>query len=133
MSKTCLLEATSVKNYCIVKMLDSTKNYIIQRCEVFEKEWYTWSNDGFKKDIGTLPKLVSGIFTDENIGNGIYQYRVKEDGASDEEWEYSLCIRSSNNGKPIGYTFGNYKTAEGDWGEVLTPDDIHYTYLWGGG
>lgn len=133
MPKTCLLEATSVKNYCIVKMLDSTKSYILQRCEVFEKEWYTWSDDGFKKEFGTIPKLVSGIFTDDSIGNGIYQYRAKEDGASDDEWEYSLCIRSSNNGKPIGYTFGNYKTAEGDWGEVLTPDDIHYTYLWGVG
>ena len=132
MNKPCLLEATSAKNYCILKMLDSTKKYIVQRCEVFEKKWYTWSDDGFKKEDDTVPKLVIGLFTDDNLGVGIYQYRAKEEDGDEESWEYSLCVRASN-GVPVGYTFGNYKAGVGDWGEIVTPDDIHYTYLWGVG
>lgn len=133
MNKICVLEVASVKNYCIIKMLDPKKEYILQRCEVFKKEWYTWSDAGFKKEVGTIPKLVSGIFTDETLGKGVYQYRAKEKDASDDDFEYSLCIRAGN-GEPIGYTFGNYKAGgNGDWGEIVTPDDIHYTYLWGVG
>ena len=132
MNKPCLLETTSAKNYCILKMLDLTKKYIVQRCEVFEKKWYTWSDEGFKKEDGTIPKLVSGLFTDDSLGVGVYQYRAKEEDADDDAFEYSLCIRASS-GSPIGYTFGNYKAGVGDWGEIVTPDDIHYTYLWGVG
>ncbi len=31
----------------------------------------------------------------------------------------------------LGYTFGNYSAPPDEWGTVLTPDDMRYTYLWG--
>lgn len=31
----------------------------------------------------------------------------------------------------VGYSFGNYAPPPGEWGEILTPDDLRYTYLWG--
>src|SRR4030043_572204 len=32
---------------------------------------------------------------------------------------------------PKGYTFRNYAVPDGEWGEVLTADDMRFTYLWG--
>ena len=134
MTKPCLLEAESTKNYCIVKMLEKDKNYILQKCEVFEKTWKTWTVDGFSDDVAKPYKLIEGTFIDkEPMEKGIYQYRAKEEGADDNSWEYSLCIKRGV-GEPVGYTFGNYKAGNGaDWGEIVTADDIHYTYLWGVG
>lgn len=134
MTKPCLIEALSLKNYCIVKMLETGKNYVLQRCEVFEKVWHTWTEDGFSNDDTKPYKLVEGTFVDEEVlAKGIYQYRAKEEGAGDDDWEYSLCIKRGA-GEPVGYTFGNYKVGNGaDWGEIVTADDIHYTYLWGVG
>ncbi|MAH44800.1 hypothetical protein CMI37_03175 [Candidatus Pacearchaeota archaeon] len=31
----------------------------------------------------------------------------------------------------VGWTFGNQPVPEGGWGEVLSPDDMRYTYLYG--
>jgi hypothetical protein len=31
----------------------------------------------------------------------------------------------------LGLSFGNYAAPPGEWGVVVTPDDIRYTYLWG--
>jgi hypothetical protein len=31
----------------------------------------------------------------------------------------------------IGYTFNNYAAPPGEWGKLLTADDMRYTYLWG--
>lgn len=31
----------------------------------------------------------------------------------------------------IGYTFGTYTPPDGEWGEILTADDMRNTYLWG--
>jgi hypothetical protein len=31
----------------------------------------------------------------------------------------------------VGYTFGNYKAPEGEWGDLVTPDDLRYTFMWG--
>jgi len=125
------LEVTRVKDSCFVKLPNNTKRYILQRAEVFEKVWYTWTLVGFESSASFAPDLVeNGYFVDEHLGKGVYQYRVKEEGEQDDKWEYSFTIRSKD-GTPFGYTFGNYKAGEGEWGEVVTADDVHYTYLWG--
>ena len=31
----------------------------------------------------------------------------------------------------IGWSFGNYGVPSGEWGKILTADDMRYTYLWG--
>lgn len=31
----------------------------------------------------------------------------------------------------VGYSFNNYKAPPNEWGEVLTADDMRYTYMWG--
>lgn len=38
----------------------------------------------------------------------------------------------NRNGKDaVGWTFGNYTGIDGEWGEVVTADDIRHTYLGG--
>ena len=32
---------------------------------------------------------------------------------------------------PVGYTFETYSAPPGEWGEIVTVDDMRYTYLWG--
>ena len=31
----------------------------------------------------------------------------------------------------IGYSFNNYTAPPGQWGEIMTADDMRYTYMWG--
>jgi hypothetical protein len=38
---------------------------------------------------------------------------------------------SGGSAEKVGYTFGNYAVPSGEWGEVLTADDMRYTFLWG--
>lgn len=48
-----------------------------------------------------------------------------------DESELSEEMRGGSSAAKVGYSFGNYAPPPGEWGEILTPDDIRYTYLWG--
>ncbi len=48
-----------------------------------------------------------------------------------EESAQSSPIQGGMTDSKVGYSFGNYAPSPDEWGEVLTPDDIRYTYLWG--
>lgn len=115
--------------------------------------WETWNGEGFAKlppPAVTLPPdpmpikptvvitpaaAVGKAFLDDTIpASGLYAYRCapfdKPLPDTDEGWEYSNWVRVAGDTQ-IGYTFGNYKSAPDEWGEVLTCDDLRYTYLWG--
>ncbi len=51
--------------------------------------------------------------------------------AAGPESELSLPLQGDSEAQKIGYSFGNYKPPPGEWGKILTADDMRYTYMWG--
>ncbi len=43
----------------------------------------------------------------------------------------TIIEKSKDTNDKVGHTFGNYVAPATSWGEVLTPDDIRFTYLMG--
>lgn len=91
----------------------------------------------------TLPvgkEVFSGDVVDSYVTDGLYQYRISKypvktentDVATEKEkeYQYTSWVICGTTG-PIGHTFYNYEPAEGEWGDVVTPDDIRFTYMWG--
>jgi hypothetical protein len=113
-----MLEAYSVKNNVILKFgFNPALFFNLER-----------TRDG--KEWAELAGGVNGFYTDYEVEKGLYQYRCRNADAPDAKWQYSICVRVEL-GDPLGYTFGNYRIPEGSWGEVITVDDMRYTYLWG--
>jgi hypothetical protein len=76
------------------------------------------------------------------IGDTMYQFVVDQE--EDAKWyKYSFgndvdesvlspaFQRQLGDPSKVGYTFKNYMAPLGTFGDVLTPDDMRYTYLWG--
>jgi hypothetical protein len=91
----------------------------------------------------TLPvgkEVFEGDVVDSDVTDGLYQYRISKypvktentDVATEKEkeYQYTSWVICGTTG-PIGHTFYNYEPAEGEWGDVVTPDDIRFTYMWG--
>lgn len=117
--------------FCVVGknvVVNSNKDsIIIRRRKIhFEKEYKEW--DG--KEWGDIPAeshfFCERNFTDYNLEDGLYVYRFSDDS---ESWTQSTILKVGED--KYGYTFGNYVVPDDDWGEILTPDDMRYTYLWG--
>ena len=112
-------------------------------------------------DIERLPEILegwdqisiqraeteSGSYTEiakVNLQAGKDTYIYYDDDGTSSSWyksafynstsltydDFSEAFRVGESDK-IGYTFMNYSPPTGTWGEVLTPDDIRYTYLKG--
>jgi hypothetical protein len=123
-----MIEAVSLKNTVILS-LPKGKPVAIER-SYMEGEWQVWTKEGWHSNSET-PLLIEGYFSDYEVHDGIYQYRAAVGNKEKEQqWEYSPWVRCGETG-PRGYTFGNYHAPTGQWGEILTADDLHYTYLWG--
>lgn len=135
-----LAESTSLGN--VLKITSTSTQYVLQRAIHKDRVWNTYTESGFAilddSAESLEPKFVNaGDFVDSfNLVDGLWEYRVipaekyeefKDDGS---KWEYSRWVKY---GKPeaVGYSFNNYHSPEGQWGEVITPDDLRYTYLWG--
>ena len=112
------------KNVVINSNKDSV---IIRRRKIHsETEYKEWDGQGWI-DIPTDSHFLNGSnFTDYNLDDGIYVYRFSDDG---ENWTQSQILKVGAD--KYGYTFGNYVVPDDTWGEILTPDDLRYTYLWG--
>jgi hypothetical protein len=121
--------AVSVKNKVILEMPDRMQLYRLER-KRGNGEWLVASAAGFALPEGAAPVHITGSYVDIELEDGLYQYRVREVGMSGTEYDYSMWVRCGNTG-PIGYTFGNYQAPEGRWGQVVTADDLRYTFLWG--
>ena len=146
-----MIAATTAQNSILVAISSNSNKVFIQRKKMADDVWLDFCGDGFynlaesaeeeKQDyidvnpIVLNPKsIVAGNFLDTyGLEQGLYAYRIigsENKNPAEEDWEYSNWVRNGGEAK-IGYTFGNYKVPEGQWGTVVTEDDIRYTYLWG--
>ena len=90
--------------------------------------WLIWDGTSFT-DGGTAMLVPSVRFTDYDLEAGIYQYRYAIMTTILSDYAYSDWSRIGT--EKTGWTFGNYAAPDGGFGDILTPDDLRYTYLWG--
>ena len=84
--------------------------------------WEPWTGSGW----GGVPVILTSVnFTDYDLADGIYQYRTFATAV----YDYSNCIPIGSD--PVGWTFENYIVPVDQFGEILTSDDMQYSYLWG--
>lgn len=84
--------------------------------------WQVWNGESWGD--GESAELSVLRFTDYHVLPGLYLYRC----TSGTTVQTSAVVKVGSD--KIGWTFGNYR-CEDAWGEVLTPDDLRFTYLWG--
>jgi hypothetical protein len=88
--------------------------------------WLVWDGVSFS---GVYLPISTIRFTDYDVPYGLYQYRYSVDLGLFTDYLFSDWV-NINAGR-IGWSFENYTPPEGLFGEVLTADDLRYTYLWG--
>lgn len=123
------MNAYSLQNKQILVVLPVTES----RLERQEPggAWLVLAASGFAPDDDdATPIPVAGNFLDTLSHDGIYQYRARNFAEDASAWKYTLWVKCGSVER-VGYTFGNYKAPEGSWGEIITVDDLRYTYLWG--
>lgn len=69
-------------------------------------------------------------FTDLNGTSGTYYTTAYYNSQTQVLASQTVPILGGEPSK-VGYTFKNYSAPPNEWGQVLTPDDMRYTYLWG--
>lgn len=96
------------------------------------------SQDGIYSEITTpSTRLVivpeqTQYFFDDLTGLVTHWYKSSYyNSATVDESDMSPPLRGGISDQKVGYSFGNYAPPPGEWGDLLTPDDIRYTYLWG--
>lgn len=154
------IKAESLKNRVLVD-IECDGDYILEKRQEGTNEWArlveNHAFDGIIKEGEQKPRefiplsklkdlptskqvmeLQEKTFIDDHTKEGIFQYRMcpvttLDDCTSttdDENYIYSYFVFCGEQGA-IGYTFGNYHAPQGQWGQVVTADDLRYTYLWG--
>ena len=117
-----MLTATKSGNN-IILLSSNTGSFVLSR-KFNSTVWEDWDGSGW----GGASSPISSInFTDYDLAEGVYQYRLTLSAAP--LYDYSNCVPIGSD--PVGWTFGNYEVPEGLFGEVLTSDDILYSFLWG--
>lgn len=114
-----MLTATKSGNDIILKT--TLASYQLER-RLNTGTWDPWTGSGW----GGVPvTLTSFNFTDYDLADGVYQYRT----FAATLYEYSSCVPIGSD--PVGWTFENYIVPVDQFGEILTADDMQYSYLWG--
>ena len=83
--------------------------------------------------VGTItlePFTTTYWFTDTNGTSSTWYATSYYSTTAQIESAQSTPILGGEPSK-VGYTFRNYSAPPGEWGQVLTADDMRYTYLWG--
>ena len=131
-----MITASSINNKIVVSIADNThSSYRLERHSYNDNTYLVWTADGFCVPDDENPAIgVSGDILDTNAeANTLYAYRYVDfeaENPTDENYIYSNWVRNGGD-EAIGYTFGNYKVPQGQWGNAVTPDDLRFTYLWG--
>ena len=126
-----MLRAHSLQTSVLIHFPDNTTIYRLERRDGAGGDWLVLTDSGFVPDGDNItPRPVNHIFLDEYQMDGICQYRARDIDDENAPWDYTVWLRRGIIG-PIGYTFGNYQVPEGFWGDIITTDDLRYTYLWG--
>lgn len=107
----------------IIQDSTNTGTYVLSR-KFNNTVWEDWDGTGWG---GTAVLVSVENFTDYSLADGVYQYRVTL--TSTPTYLYSSCVVIGSD--PVGWTFENYIVPDGLFGEVLTSDDMKYSYLWG--
>ncbi len=132
-----MIVASSINNKILITIEDpSHQRYRLERRDFNNEAYLIYTSEGFvenRDDI--MPLAVNGDVLDNgNLTAGLlYSYRYVDFEAKTpraEDYVYSNWVRNGG-GEAVGYTFGNYKAPDGQWGTIATPDDVRFTYLWG--
>lgn len=115
-----MLTATKSGTNIILKT-SLTVSYQLER-KVDTGPWESWDGSVWG---GSAISLTTQNFTDYDLSDGVYQYRTNVSGV----YDYSTCIVIGSGA--VGWTFGNYTVPDGLFGELLTSDDLKYSFLWG--
>jgi hypothetical protein len=132
--KVDMIRVVSVKDKNIVTITDSG-TFRLERLKKGHSDWSVWTGSEFSNSFPVIPAAVnSGDFLDNfNIETGLYTYRCVDSDKIDPldtDFQYSNWVRNGETG-PIGYMWNNYAPAPGTWGEVVTPDEFRFGWLWG--
>lgn len=147
-----MIVAQSIKEKILVTIDNqtlATKGFRIERKSNIDDLWRVWTGKDFcivtdnqqgnlqSGSLALTPTKIFGIdFLDvTQKQKGLYAYRfidfdIDVASATQEDYEYSNWVRVRDD-QQIGYSFGNYKVPQGQWGCIVTEDDMRYTYLWG--
>jgi hypothetical protein len=80
----------------------------------------------------TLDKaLPIYVFTDAVTGVATTSWYTVTPYTGSTEGTTSAAMQTGTKIDKIGYTFGNYTPPTGEWGKLLTADDMRYTFMWG--
>ena len=130
------LTAESTSTRILLNLNGNNAPFILERLFYKDEFWKVYTESGFViPEESTQPlELNSGDFVDSfELQNGLYQYRIHSASVENPELKDFAFTCWIKFGVPdaVGYSFKNYKVPEGEWGTVLTPDDLRYTYMWG--
>jgi hypothetical protein len=129
------IQAVSLKTKGIIT-IEGGSNYRLERKGANEENWMVWTATGFTIPYAgnpAIPVQSGDIIDNQEILEGIYSYKCVEfdkENPKKTDYEYSNWVRYGNVG-PFGWSFGNYQPPPGQWGEICTPDDLRYTWVWG--
>lgn len=71
-------------------------------------------------------------FYDDLLGTPTQWYKTSYyNSITTAESSLSVAQMGSTTSGKVGYTFNNYSAPPGEWGDIVTPDDIRWTYMWG--
>ena len=86
---------------------------------------------GASTRISLIPETTIYSYTDP-LGDNTKWYKTSYYSSTTlDESEQSDARQGQTEADKIGWTFGNYKPPSGEWGEIVTADDLRWTYLWG--
>jgi hypothetical protein len=124
-----MIKAYSLQTQILIDLNSGT--FRLERRDGCGGAWLVLTATGFVPDgEGVTPVPVTGNYVDRALFNGICQYRARNFSDNTSPWNYTVWLRCGS-ADPIGITFGNYQAPEGSWGDIITTDDLRYTYLWG--
>ena len=130
------ITAESTLTRILLTLEGNNSPFILERLFYKDESWKVYTESGFvipEESTEPLP-LNSGDFVDSfELTDGLYQYRIHPASIPEPEFTDFVFTCWTKFGVPdaVGYSFNNYKVPEGEWGTILTPDDIRYTYVWG--
>lgn len=130
------ITAESTLTRILLTLEGNNSPFILERLFYKDESWKVYTESGFvipEESTEPLP-LNSGDFVDSfELTDGLYQYRIHPASIPEPEFTDFAFTCWTKFGVPdaVGYSFNNYKVPEGEWGTILTPDDIRYTYVWG--
>lgn len=96
--------------------------------QIMGGSWQFWTASGWSASTPLL--ITTQKFIDTNLSDGLYAYQVTPVVSGVLGVVQSTDWVVIGTGK-VGWTFGNYSPPPNQWGELLTADDMRYTYLWG--